>query len=45
MRAHAPEALDTALGILADAAKVWERRGVAMRVFIDAELTGVPAQS
>jgi RNAse (barnase) inhibitor barstar len=36
MRAHAPESLDTALGILDDAGKVWERRGVAMRTFVDA---------
>ena len=38
MRLHAPEALDTALGILEDAARVWERRGVAMRIFIDVEV-------
>jgi RNAse (barnase) inhibitor barstar len=44
MRAHAPEALDTALGILDDAAKVWERRGVAMRTFIDVAVPGGPAQ-
>lgn len=44
LRAHAPEALDTALGILEDAATVWERRGVAMRTFIDAEVAAGPAQ-
>jgi RNAse (barnase) inhibitor barstar len=44
MRAHAPEALDTALGILEDAAKVWERRGVAMRTFIDVAVPDAPAQ-
>lgn len=43
MREHAPEALDTALGILEDAAKVWERRGVAMRTFVDAAVPGAPA--
>jgi RNAse (barnase) inhibitor barstar len=35
LRAHAPEALDTALGILEDAAKVWARRNVAMRIFVE----------
>jgi RNAse (barnase) inhibitor barstar len=44
MRDHAPEALDTALGILEDAAKVWERRGVAMRTFIDVVLPDATAQ-
>jgi RNAse (barnase) inhibitor barstar len=44
MREHAPEALDTALGILEDAAKVWERRGVAMRTFIDVVLPDATAQ-
>jgi len=44
LRAHAPEALDTALGILDDAAKVWERRGVAMRTFIDVAVPDAPAQ-
>ena len=44
MREHAPEALDTALGILEDAAKVWERRGVAMRTFIDVAVPDAHAQ-
>jgi RNAse (barnase) inhibitor barstar len=44
MREHAPEALDTALGILEDAARVWERRGVAMRTFIDVAVPEAPAQ-
>lgn len=44
MRAHAPEALDTALGILEDAAKVWERRGVAMRTFVDVEFPAAQPQ-
>jgi RNAse (barnase) inhibitor barstar len=44
MREHAPEALDTALGILEDAARVWERRGVAMRTFIDAAVPAASAQ-
>jgi RNAse (barnase) inhibitor barstar len=44
MRAHAPEALDTALGILEDAGTVWERRGVAMRTLIDVEVPAPPAQ-
>lgn len=38
LRASSPEAFDTARSILADAAKVWSERGVAMRVFVD---TGV----
>jgi RNAse (barnase) inhibitor barstar len=45
MRAHAPEALDTALGILDDAGKVWERRNVAMRTFVDVALPAVPTPS
>ena len=35
LRAHAPEAFDTARSILGDAAKVWSDRGVALRVFIE----------
>jgi RNAse (barnase) inhibitor barstar len=34
MRSVAPEALDTAVSILVDAAKVWADRGVTMRTFI-----------
>jgi hypothetical protein len=34
LRAAAPEALDTALAIVADAAKVWAGRGVTMRAFV-----------
>ena len=34
--AMCPEAFDTARSILADAAKVWSDRGVAMRVFVEA---------
>jgi RNAse (barnase) inhibitor barstar len=34
MRSAAPEALDTAVSILADAAKVWAGRGVTMRTFV-----------
>jgi RNAse (barnase) inhibitor barstar len=45
MREHAPEALDTALGILEDAAKVWERRSVAMRTFIDVAVPEASAQA
>lgn len=44
MQVHAPEALDTALGILEDAAKVWERRGVAMRTFVDVEFPAAQSQ-
>ena len=36
MRRDAPEALDTALAILGDAASAWESRGVPFRVFVDA---------
>ncbi|MGB7904343.1 MAG: barstar family protein [Steroidobacteraceae bacterium] len=35
LRAASPEAFDTARSILADAAKVWSDRGVAMRVFVE----------
>ncbi len=35
LRVTAPEALDTAWSILADAAKVWSDRGVALRVFVE----------
>ena len=35
LRRHAPEVLDTALGILGDAAKVWQPRGVAMRILVE----------
>jgi RNAse (barnase) inhibitor barstar len=35
LRSTSPEAFDTAWSILADAAKVWSDRGVAMRVFVD----------
>ncbi len=31
----APEALDTALAILGDAARVWSDRGITLRVFVD----------
>lgn len=34
MRRHAPEALDTAVTILADAAVAWEERGKAFRAFV-----------
>lgn len=34
MRRDAPEALDTALAILGDAASAWESRGVPFRVFV-----------
>ena len=36
LRAAVPEALDTALSILGDAAKVWGGRGVELRVFVEA---------
>jgi len=36
MRHDAPEALDTALAILGDAASAWESRGVPFRVFVGA---------
>jgi hypothetical protein len=36
LRAALPEALDTALSILGDAAKVWSERGVELRVFVEA---------
>ena len=36
MRHDAPEALDTALAILGDAASAWESRGVPFRVFVSA---------
>lgn len=36
MRHDAPEALDTALAILGDAASAWEARGVPFRVFVSA---------
>jgi len=36
MRRDAPEALDTALAILGDAASAWESRGVPFRVFVSA---------
>jgi RNAse (barnase) inhibitor barstar len=36
MRCDAPEALDTALAILGDAASAWESRGVPFRVFVSA---------
>ena len=36
MRRDAPEALDTALAILGDAASAWESRGVPFRVFVGA---------
>lgn len=34
MRRHAPEALDTAITILGDAAAAWDERGKAFRVFV-----------
>jgi RNAse (barnase) inhibitor barstar len=34
MRRHAPEALDTAITILADAAVAWEERGKAFRALV-----------
>jgi len=36
MRRHAPEALDTALAILGDAAAAWSERGKAFRAFVAA---------
>jgi len=36
MRRDAPEALDTAVSILGDAAAAWERRGVPFRAFLSA---------
>jgi len=36
MRRHAPEALDTAVTILADAAVAWDERGTPFRAFIAA---------
>jgi RNAse (barnase) inhibitor barstar len=36
MRRHAPEALDTAIAILGDAALAWEQRGLPLRVFVAA---------
>ena len=35
MRRHAPEALDTAIAILGDAAVAWQERGVPFRAFVD----------
>ena len=35
LRSAAPEALDTGLAIVGDAAKVWADRGVTMRTFVD----------
>jgi Barstar (barnase inhibitor) len=37
MQQAAPEALDTALAIIEDAARVWSDRGVTLRAFVDAE--------
>jgi RNAse (barnase) inhibitor barstar len=37
MHRHAPEALDTAITILADAAVAWEERGKAFRAFVGRE--------
>jgi len=37
MRRHAPEALDTAITILADAAVAWDERGKAFRALIGSE--------
>ena len=36
----APEALDTALAIVEDAARVWADRGVTLRAFVDFEGAG-----
>lgn len=36
LRKHAPEVLETALGIFGDAAKAWQSRGVAMRLLVEA---------
>lgn len=36
----APEALDTALAIVEDAARVWADRGVTLRAFVDLEGNG-----
>jgi RNAse (barnase) inhibitor barstar len=36
MRSHAPEALDTALAILEDAASAWRTRAVPFRAFLGA---------
>lgn len=36
LRQAAPEALDTALAIVEDAARVWAGRGVILRAFVDA---------
>jgi hypothetical protein len=36
LRRHAPEALDTAIAILGDAALAWEQRGLPLRVFVAA---------
>jgi RNAse (barnase) inhibitor barstar len=36
MRRDAPEALDTAIAILGDAAAAWERRGLPFRAFVGA---------
>jgi hypothetical protein len=35
LKEAAPEAFDTALAILDDAAKVWANRGIVFRVFVD----------
>ena len=37
MRRHAPEALDTAITILADAAVAWDERGKPFRAFLGSE--------
>jgi hypothetical protein len=37
MQQTAPEALDTALALLEDAARVWSVRGVTLRAFVDTE--------
>ena len=36
MRRHAPEALDTAISILGDAAAAWNQRGITFRAFLAA---------
>ena len=40
LRQSAPEALDTALAIAEDAARVWSGRGISFVVYVDCESSG-----
>jgi hypothetical protein len=37
LQRSAPESLDTALALFEDAARLWQGRGLALRVYVDAE--------